>query len=49
MIEVDLKSTIKELFASGSEEEAKERYRVAVTLYFKAIAVACDQSEGGLA
>lgn len=42
MIDQDLLSGIKEFSAAAEDEEKKERYRSAVTLYFKALALACD-------
>lgn len=42
MIDDDLLQSVREFLQSGSDEEAKTRYRSALTLYFKAIAVICD-------
>jgi len=42
MIENDLLSAIQEFTIEAKESEQKKRYRAAVTLYFKALAVSCD-------
>jgi hypothetical protein len=42
MIDGDLLQSAAEFLQAGGDEETKGRYRSALTLYFKAIAVACD-------
>ncbi len=40
--EKNLKSGFTEFFEGGIDEEAKKRYKLAVTAYFKAITQICD-------
>lgn len=37
-----MQRAVEEFLVSGVEEESKGRLRSAITLYFKAVAVACD-------
>ncbi len=42
IIEEDLKANIKEFLESAERDFAEERYNVAISSYFKAIAAICD-------